>query len=510
VGQNSSPVTRPYASEDIVSVPIVTAEGNRYQFSIDPGTQRWLILRPETLAVLTLANGRKTVPTIAEAALAMCPEFGSRETIVKLIEELLAHQLLFPDKAQHRVASTPIYNACEPVGVHIEITNACNMTCTHCYVASGSALPNEMTWEEIRTAIDMLPPFSGKQVAISGGEPIVRKGCMEFIEYCAVDCGHHVDLYTNGRKFPRKFAKQIQSINQQQLGKVRVQVSLEGATAPTNDIVRGPGSFDDALASLRMFKEVGLGQDLVVFVCLTKSNIQEVDDLIRLCESLDVGMLVFSQWQRQGNAKDIPWSSIAPSTKQWVDTGLKLLNYSNPRLRVFGNFYGDLRNNEAGRLCLESPMFPKHVYFYNAFPRITPQGDIFADQLWVSKDWILGNIRRGDDLDGCFRKARFFAQLEAMEGRVSNIVECDSCCWRDLCGAGSAGHTFAEHGHMNAKDQFCESRIWWFEKYVRDRAQRALGQTVWPEFQNWSRLGRGSSQGREMGATSELTEPQIA
>jgi radical SAM protein with 4Fe4S-binding SPASM domain len=199
-------------------------------------------------------------------------------------------------------------------------------------------------------------------------------------------------------------------------------------------------------------------------------------------------MLVFSQWQRQGNARDVPWSSIAPTTAEWVSTGAKLLRYSNPRLSVFGNFYGDLRNNESGRLSLDSPLFPKHLYFYNAFPRITPQGDIFADQLWVDKEWTLGNIKAGDTLDTSFRLPKFFGQLKAMEDRVAATEDCKRCHWRDLCGGGSAGHTFAEFGHMNSRDLFCDSRIWWFEKYVHHQAERCLRQPVQADFSKSMRI----------------------
>jgi radical SAM protein with 4Fe4S-binding SPASM domain len=354
--------------------------------------------------------------------------------------------------------------------MHIEITNACNMTCTHCYVASGVRLPNEMTHEEILRAIDLLPPFSGKRIAISGGEPIVRRGCMDIVEYAAVTRGLDVDLYTNGRKFPERFARRINEINRLGRTQIRLQLSLEGACAPTHDLVRGKGAFDDAMESLAMFCAVGLAGHTVLFVCLTKANIREIDDLIALAEKYGVSMLVFSQWQRQGNAADIPWATISPTTEEWVAAGEKLSAYKNPRLRVYGNFYGDLTN--GGPLCLDSPLFPKHQYYYNAFPRITPQGDILADQLWVDPDWILGNIKSGDSFESCFRTSKFHDQLNMMRSRTEKIDECRACEWRSLCEGGSPGHTYAEYGHMEAKDLFCDSRKYWFERYVQHQLEQ--------------------------------------
>lgn len=106
-------------------------------------------------------------------------------------------------------------------------------------------------------------------------------------------------------------------------------------------------------------------------MCITKANVRELDAIIRLAEDLDIADLKFSQWQRQGNAADTPWQSIAPSTEEWVASGNKLLQYDNPRLRITGNFFGDLTNTSLGGFTLENSLFPKHVYFYNVVPRVT-------------------------------------------------------------------------------------------------------------------------------------------
>jgi radical SAM protein with 4Fe4S-binding SPASM domain len=185
-------------------------------------------------------------------------------------------------------------------------------------------------------------------------------------------------------------------------------------------------------------------------------------------------MLVFSQWQKQGNASSTPWSLIAPTLEEWVTVGEKLLNYNNPRLQVFGNFYGDLHNTSCGSFSLDDALFPKHLYFYNAFPRITPQGKIFADQLWVDPEWIIGDVQT-NTLDKCFESPKFHEQLELMRKRAQNIDKCQSCEWRSLCEGGSPGHTYAEYGHMNEKDLFCDARIYWFNRFVEHKIKQTCG-----------------------------------
>ena len=465
-------LSHPYATDKLIFRETPSPYGDVY-FIIDPGTQRWLIGDSDAMSLLKLCDGKHTPHEIIQSLTKSSNK--SFEYFSSLMSELFENQLIFTNQSNYDFESLPIYNKSELTGFHIEITNACNMVCEHCYVSSGKKMENELTFDEIKTAIDMLPSFSGKKIVISGGEPATRKDCGEIIEYCVMKCGHDVDVYTNGRNFPEKLTKKIQEINKlSSNAQVRLQVSLEGATEKTNDQIRGPGSFSDTMKSLKMFQRMNLNRNVILFICITKFNIDEIDEMFRLAERLDVSTLVFSQWQKQGNAGSIPWKTIAPSLEEWTNAGQKILEYKNPNLLVFGNFFGDLNNNEFGRYSLDTRIFPKHVYYYNAFPRITPTGDIYADQLWVDPTWKLGNIKT-DTLEECFNKPQFFEQLNLMRDRINHVEDCQKCEWRDLCMCGSPGHTYAEYGHMNEKDLFCESRKYWFDKFVNYQTALTFG-----------------------------------
>jgi radical SAM protein with 4Fe4S-binding SPASM domain len=468
-------VWRPYANQEMIFKFIDKVQGET-TFIIDPWTQRWIIAKEPVMFFLKLADGYHSLTDIAKIINSGLKFELNVEDIAIIAIDTLTSGMIFNNKSEHQEFGFPVYNKCEPIGVHLEITNACNLKCAHCYVSAGKKLPNELTLEEIYKTVDMLPPFSNKQISISGGEPALRKDCINIVEYCAVKCGHNVDLYTNAVNFPQMLIDRIVEINKQErCGKVKIQVSLEGATPSTHNLVRGKGSFEATIQTLEEFSKVGLNRSTVLFVCMTKNNIHEVDQLIKLAEDIDVAMLVFSQWQKQGYASDTPWESIAPKTEEWVSLGEKLLKYSNSRLSVHGNFYGDLNNNLLGRFSLDGPFFPKHLYFYNSFPRITPQGDVLADQLWVDSDWFLGNIR-DVRLDECFDSPKFYDQLDQMRQRTENIEECQTCEWQALCKSGSPGHTYAEYGHMNEKDLFCESRKYWFNRFVEHKVDKFLNE----------------------------------
>ncbi len=325
---------RPFANRDLIRINArgATKAGT---LVIDPWTQRWIVAEEPVVRLLELADGVTRFSQILRDLYSNVASKHPKLGYAALAQQLAEHGLLFNCRESHRDAGGPVYNESMRVGIHLEVTNACNMTCEHCYVASGKKLADELSLDEIKLTVDMLPAFTGKRIALSGGEPAVRKDIAEIIDYCVLARGHDVDLYTNGKKFPRVLAEHIRDINRRSQRNVRIQVSLEGATAATNDAVRGSGSWTAAQATLDMFGELGLNRNVVLFVCLTRDNIGELDQIIKLAEERDVGMLVFSQWQKQGNASNTPWESLAPDVANWVEAGEKVLAYRSPRLTGF-------------------------------------------------------------------------------------------------------------------------------------------------------------------------------
>ena len=66
-----------------------------------------------------------------------------------------------------------------------DITYACNLKCKHCYATAGKPLPNELTTEEAKRAIDNLDRAGVPIIAFSGGEPLVRPDIFELSRYAA-------------------------------------------------------------------------------------------------------------------------------------------------------------------------------------------------------------------------------------------------------------------------------------------------------------------------------------
>lgn len=84
-----------------------------------------------------------------------------------------------------------------PAIAFIEITNLCNLRCTHCYADSGKRRENEMTTPEIIDLIDQLAIMGVMQVFLTGGEVFAHKDVLEIIKHARTK-PFSTQIFTNG------------------------------------------------------------------------------------------------------------------------------------------------------------------------------------------------------------------------------------------------------------------------------------------------------------------------
>ena len=81
--------------------------------------------------------------------------------------------------------------------VHLHASRFCNLTCQHCYSASGPHMRDELIPETIISALPLLRDEGYEVVSLSGGEPLLYSGFEEIVRN-ASDLGFRVNLITNG------------------------------------------------------------------------------------------------------------------------------------------------------------------------------------------------------------------------------------------------------------------------------------------------------------------------
>lgn len=94
--------------------------------------------------------------------------------------------------------------------VRISITDRCNYRCMYCMPTEGvDSLEHShlLSFEEIERIVRLLTQLGVHAVRITGGEPMVRKGCLDLVEKLHQIKGiDRISMTTNGALLKGKIA----------------------------------------------------------------------------------------------------------------------------------------------------------------------------------------------------------------------------------------------------------------------------------------------------------------
>jgi MoaA/NifB/PqqE/SkfB family radical SAM enzyme len=177
-----------------------------------------------------------------------------------------------------------------PLEGSLDLTYRCNNACRHCWVSIPAGSPeqkNELTFDEITGIADDARRLGCRKWAISGGEPMLRTDFAEIFDSLTRKSASYC-LNTNGTLITPRIARLMKR-------KGTKMVALYGATAEVHDhITRTPGSFDATLQGFAYLKEAGAG--FIVQIIPMKDNCAQLNDMIRLAESLSPLWRMGASW----------------------------------------------------------------------------------------------------------------------------------------------------------------------------------------------------------------------
>ena len=114
------------------------------------------------------------------------------------------------------------------------LTDRCNLSCTHCYNKSGPgrSTEGELTTAEALDVIDDLADMGSPLILFTGGEPLMRADIWDLARH-AKSRGLKMALSTNGTLITPEIARRIRDSGIEYAG-----ISLDGAKAETHDRFR--------------------------------------------------------------------------------------------------------------------------------------------------------------------------------------------------------------------------------------------------------------------------------
>ena len=325
-----------------------------------------------------------------------------------------------------------------PICLTWELTYACNLQCVHCLSSSGRRDPRELGTAEAKAVLDELRELQVFYVNIGGGEPMIRADFFELLEY-AIHPPHGsavgVKFSTNGTYIDAVKARRLSDI-----GYLDIQISIDGVDAPTNDAVRGAGSYATARRAMDHLANAGFGP-FKISVVVTRNNVDQLDAFKSLADSYGAQLRV-TRLRPSGRGADT-WHELHPTNAQQRQIYEWLLAHGHEvltgdsffHLNALGEPLPGLNMCGAGRVvCL-----------------IDPIGDVYACPFVIHDEFRAGSVRDSGGFTNVWRNSELFRELRLPQSAGA----CASCGSYDACQGGCMAAKFFTGLPLDGPDPEC-------------------------------------------------------
>lgn len=179
----------------------------------------------------------------------------------------------------------------------VEVTRRCNLRCPHCFTDSSARSHSGVDTEKLSWLLEELAKVGAKQVAFSGGEPLLRRDLSQVMRRGLKAGIRGYSLVTNGLAAD---AARVSELRKAGLG--AVQVSLDGVDAKDHCAVRQcpPIAYYRALRAIRLFQDAGIVVDVATII--TPRNIARAPEMVLFGEALKVRSVRYCTFVPTGRA----------------------------------------------------------------------------------------------------------------------------------------------------------------------------------------------------------------
>lgn len=329
--------------------------------------------------------------------------------------------------------------------IFIEVTLNCNANCEHCGSRCGSGKhEEEIDAKYLKKAFDSIAKkYNTKEIllSITGGEPLLRKDLFEIMDY-AKKLGFQWGMTSNGMLITDNIIKKMEETQMD-----TISISLDGLKETHESFRKVPGSFDKIIENIKKLQKVPTIRAVQVTTVVNKKNINELEEMYKLMQDLNVISWRVINVDAIGNAKDNKDILLDKEDYKY------LFNFIKEKRRE------NLLNVEFGcahYLGIELEKELRDTYFICCagiyIASILHNGDIsVCPDVELKKELAQGNIKTDDFVDVWENKFQIFRT----EKRTQN-KKCQNCpSWQYCCG--DAYHTW---NFETGKPNFCIREIY--------------------------------------------------
>lgn len=329
--------------------------------------------------------------------------------------------------------------------IYLVLTLACNLSCPHCIRSfSKNNSKDSIDFNALsRIFKDINKIIPNVQLILTGGEPTIHKDFFPIIELALAEF-KKVYICSNG------------VINKDILDKlclnknVTIQISLDG-TKDIHDLIRGKGSFDHAIKTIKLLLEKEI--PVMISSTVNKNNIESMFDLSNFLNKYNISL-----WQ----IKMEQTFSLAENNKRlpiedWNTFVDKIVHTSRKKLSIKKLYDFQLFNKmeqKIGPEVLKKNI--KNCGFCSSKLYIYP--DLSVRACTCMEKVILGNFKQDslEDILKVMKNTRKIIQIK--EDSI-----CFSCKWNYLCNGGCPGYSLFFNESFGYGDIRCPLVREWYE-----------------------------------------------
>jgi radical SAM protein with 4Fe4S-binding SPASM domain len=332
----------------------------------------------------------------------------------------------------------------------LAITGACNLKCCHCWVKAGEdASSPHVPLQSLLGIVDEFAVIGGEGIRITGGEPLCHPNWLDIVQ-CSCDLGFaSVILQTNAMLLRVEHVRALHALDFPGLS---IQISLDGVTPQSHDLVRGEGAFERARRGIEMLAREGLAGRIAIFFTEMRHNLSEVPDLLEFADTTGIGSFSSGSMVMCGRAAET--SLVAPPR---TDQYLALIERFDRDAR-FRELYAKLGTVAALEWHKgESVRHDCCTFVEN--PYLTPTGRLYPCLMCHADEYsVTGVFEKG--LSAAFIEGlSLWSSLQRISHcRTDEIPECQNCPLKSFCAGGCMGRAWGSCGNLLAADDRCSAR----------------------------------------------------
>ena len=185
--------------------------------------------------------------------------------------------------------------------VRLAVTDRCNLRCQYCMPAHGiDIVPRKelLTYKEMYRVIRVLTELGVDKIRLTGGEPFVRKGFVEFLEMLSFnDLLNDINITTNGALI----SNHIETL--EKLKKVKnINLSIDSLQADKFNEITRRNVFDEVFKTMELLEKSSMNLKLNVVV-QSGINTNEITDFVRLTKDKNIAVRFIEEMPFNGKGQ---------------------------------------------------------------------------------------------------------------------------------------------------------------------------------------------------------------